>query len=136
MVSELVRKELRFLAPWYLALSGLIWLISLLARGFDWAMPLGLLLGCVTSAGYFILMGQGLEEAVRRFRNPALEKKRKMFVLGRYLLRYGGVAVVLAVSFLPGVRGVWLDPLGVLLPLLYPKAAYLLNAAFFKKGKR
>lgn len=138
-ISPAGARELRLLLPWSLALDVLCYLGSLFFVGPTVSMALGLLLGTAVMTVNFILLANSLEDAVRRYRHAPSGKSVKYFAMRNYLLRYLIAGAALALSFVVNLKP-WLNPVGVALPLVYPKLIYMIYSlavepCLNKKGK-
>lgn len=124
-LSEMIRRELKFLIPRALILDGAVYIISLPVYGLCAKVPLGLLAGTAVMLLNFIILGLSSERAVER---PLASAKRYMFA--SYMVRL----LITGVLFYAGLTLPQIDLVAAALPQLYPKLAYTMSAAVKKKG--
>lgn len=124
-LSEMIRRELKFLLPRVLILDGAVYIISLPVYGLCTEVPLGLLAGTAVMLLNFIILGLSSERAVER---PLASAKRYMFC--SYMIRL----LITGVLFYIGLTFPQIDLIAAALPQLYPKLAYTMHAAAKRKG--
>ncbi len=123
--TKMINEEFIFFAPRSVALSVLIFLISLPFFGFGYEIPLSLLLGNVLTLFNFIALGFTVEHAVVRPIKSA-QRLMKLSYVGR--LAVMGVFIYLAIV-LP-----CFNVIAVIIPLFYPKVIYTIYGIINRKG--
>ncbi len=124
-LSNMIRKELRFLLPRALVFDLAVYIISLPVYGFCLEVPLGLLAGTAVMLMNFIILGLSAERAVEY---PKGQAKAIMFT--SYMIRF----IITGLLFIAGVKFSCINLAAAAIPQLYPKLAYTLGAALKKKG--
>lgn len=124
-MSDMIKRELKFLLPRAAVLDLVIYLISLPVYKLGAEVPLGLLAGTAVMLLNFIILGKSAERAVER---PVASAKRLMF--GSYMLRLA----ITGVLFYAGVKLPQINLIAAAIPQLYPKFAYTLDAMIKRKG--
>ena len=124
-LSEMIRRELKFLLPRTLVLDCMIYIISLPVYKLCAEIPLGLLAGTAVMLLNFIILGLSAERAVEYPVNLA-----KGIMFGSYMVRL----LITGVLFYAGVKLPQLNLLAAAIPQLYPKLAYTLDAMVKRKG--
>ena len=124
-LSEMIRRELKFLLPRALIFDGIIYIISLPVYKLCTDVPLGLLAGTAVMLLNFIILGLSSERAVEK---PLPRAKGYMF--GSYMVRL----LITGVLFVAGLKLPQINLLAAAIPQLYPKLAYTLDAMIKRKG--
>ncbi len=124
-LSNMIRRELRFLLPRTLVFDLAVYIISLPVYKLCLEVPLGLLTGTAVMLMNFIILGLSAERAVEY---PKGQAKAIMFT--SYMIRF----VIAGLLFFAGVKCPYINLAAAAIPQLYPKLAYTLNAALKKKG--
>ncbi|MCM1479386.1 MAG: ATP synthase subunit I [Muribaculaceae bacterium] len=123
-LSEMIRRELKFLVPRALIFDGIVYIISLPVYGLCGEVPLGLLAGTAVMLLNFIILGLSSERAVEKTLSMA-----KGYMFGSYMIRL----LITGLLFYAGVTFPQIHLLAAAVPQLYPKLAYTLNAASLKR---
>ncbi|HAP79149.1 MAG TPA: hypothetical protein DCQ78_03050 [Ruminococcus sp.] len=118
------KNELKFILMWTLSLDLVAYGISVIFMGINISFLLGLLIGSLT---LFINLWH-LYRSVRKV--IAKGRGNKNAMLGGYLFRSLVACISVAVSF----RFDWINTIGAVLPLFYPKVIYTLYS-IVKGGK-
>ncbi|MBQ2823025.1 MAG: ATP synthase subunit I [Oscillospiraceae bacterium] len=128
LLSPMITKELKFLAPRALILDCIIFLILLPFYKLCAEIPLGLAAGTLVMLLNFIILGLSSERAVER---TIASAKRYMFA--SYLIRLA----ITGCLFVLCIKTPYLNIVTAAIPQLYPKICYTLNAAVQarKEGK-
>lgn len=124
-LSEMIRRELKFLLPRALVLDCMIYIISLPVYKLCAEIPLGLLAGTAVMLLNFIILGLSAERAVEYPVNLA-----KGIMFGSYMIRL----LITGLLFIAGLKLTQINLLAAAIPQLYPKFAYTLDAMVKKKG--
>ena len=125
-IDPTVRKESLYIASVTGILSLLLQAGFLIARHWDYTVLLGNLLGAVTAAGNFFLMGITVQKAVAREKKPAADLM-KFSQTVRLLMQL--VVAVLGFA-LPCFNGY-----AVIIPLFFPRAGIMIRP-FLDKNKQ
>lgn len=97
------------------------------AGAFSLSMVVGTLLGCGYSLFSFVLLGWSLETALAK--DPVAAQR---YMSGRYFLRLGLTAIVIIVSFQVDI----INPVGMIVPLFFPKLIIHTRSILEKGGKK
>ena len=124
-LSEMIRRELKFLLPRALVLDCMIYIISLPVYKLCADIPLGLLAGTAVMLLNFIILGLSAERAVEYPVNLA-----KGIMFGSYMIRL----IITGLLFIAGLKLPQIHLLAAAVPQLYPKIAYTFDAMVKKKG--
>ncbi len=124
-MSDNLRNELKFIGIRSVFLNISAYLISFLFIGVNISMLLGLVLGTAVMFIYLVMLYNSVEKSV-----VLQEKKAKNKMMRGYLLRLLVIGVAVVLSFKVSI----INPVGVLLPLFYPKIIYVGGAIFKRKG--
>ena len=124
-VDETVRRETRYIAIWVAVLSILMEAVFLLLRRWNLTVLWGNLLGGFIAVLNFFLMGLGVQKAVDQEEKDAKTTMR-VSQTGRTMM-----------LFVAAGLGILLDavqPVAVILPLLFPRIAVAFRPKFDKKS--
>lgn len=122
---DIALEELRRLAPLLAALNAAMLAVCALTGRLDSPMLLGMLIGNAYAAVHFILIGVAAERVVQL--TPA-EAQRQM--AAAYFLRLMLMSVVIIV----GMKANFINALGVIVPLFFPKLSLTIGHIFIWKG--
>ncbi len=117
-VDATVKKESLYIASVTGILSLLLQAVFLIARHWDYTVLLGNILGAVTAAGNFFLMGITVQKAVAKEKKPAADLM-KFSQTARLLMQL--VVAVLGFA-LPCFNGY-----AVIIPLFFPRIAIMIR---------
>ena len=124
-LSEMIRRELKFLLPRALVLDCMIYIISLPIYKLCAEIPLGLLAGTAVMLLNFIILGLTAERVVEYPVNLA-----KGIMFGSYMVRL----LITGLLFFAGLKLAQINLLAAAIPQLFPKLAYTFDAMVKKKG--
>lgn len=129
MPSESLRKEIRMLGIRAVWLDLAAYLISIPLIGVTLSFAAGLLLDTAAMLGMLAV----LSYSVRRMAEDA--KRAGVTSQKRYLLLYGLRLLIFAVSFGASLMlRAYISPVGVVIPMLYPRLIYTAGALFTRSG--
>lgn len=117
--------ELKRLSPILAALNLAMLAVSLVTGYLDGAMVLGLLLGNAYAAVHFILIGVAAKAVVK-----LTPQEAQRWMAASYFLRMMLTSVVIIVGF----KAPFINALGVILPLFFPKISLNIGHIFLWKG--
>ncbi len=118
------KREMKFILLWSLSLDFIAYGVSIIFMGINISFLIGLAVG---NTALFINL-RLLNRSVEKITASAGRKKNPM--MGGYLFRSLIACSAVAVSF----RFDWINTIGAVLPLFYPKVIYTLYS-IFKGGK-
>ena len=124
-LSEMIRRELKFLLPRTLVLDCMIYIISLPVYKLCAEIPLGLIAGTAVMLLNFIILGLSAERAVEYPVNLA-----KGIMFGSYMIRL----LITGLLFFAGLKLPQIHLLAAAIPQFFPKLAYTFDAMVKKKG--
>lgn len=120
-----VYQEMRSLAPYFLAVSGIYMAImSVLAFALhDYTLPVGALYGIVVAVLNFLMLGKCAQKAVRK-----TEKQANVYMSGMYCLRYLGLFAMLTI----GALAPFISLISAAIPLFFTRIAIMVRT-FIRK---
>ena len=118
------KNELKFILMWTLSLDLVAYCISVIFMGINISFLLGLLIGSLT----LLINMWHLNKSIRKV--TATGRGNKNAMLGGYLFR----SLVACISVVASFRFDWINTIGAVLPLFYPKVIYTLYS-IVKGGK-
>ncbi len=124
-MDDNLKSELKFIGKYSLVLNIVAYLVSLAVVGLNISMLLGLLIGTVVEFVYLIMLYKSIEKSV-----GLNEKSAQSKMMGGYLLRL----LVIGVAMVTAFKVSCINPVGVFLPVFYPKIIYVGGAIFKRKG--
>ncbi len=124
-MNDILRNELKFIGIRSVFLNISAYLISFLFIGVNISMLLGLVLGTAVMFIYLVMLYNSVEKSI-----VLQEKKAKNKMMRGYLFRLLVIGAAVVLSFNVSI----INPVGVLLPLFYPKIIYVGGAIFKRKG--
>lgn len=121
--NEPVYQEMRSLMPYFLIVSGVYLLASVMlcfANGGDYSLPIGAVYGCVLAAASFFLLGKACQSAVKR----KSEKDAQNYMSAMYCARYMGLFVMLTL----GALAPFISLITSVIPLFFPRISIMIRA--------
>ncbi len=123
-IDSTVLKETVFVGAVVLILSALMQAVFLVIGKWDYTVLLGNLLGFIAAVGNFFLMGLSVQKALGKE-----EKEARSVVKTSQSLRLLMLIAVCAVGYIAPVFNI----LAVIIPLLFPRIAFVIKSFMIKK---
>lgn len=118
-----IKNELKNLYIGMAIINVIVFAITLL-WGFSLSMLIGLIIGYAFMCWNMYYLGHTISKAVYR-----QKPNNKGFMVGNYALRYSILFILVLVAFFVD----FINPVGIILPLFYPRVVLTINS--FRKGK-
>ena len=127
MPSDAIRKELKMLAGRAVFLNIAAYLMSVIILGVTLSFAVGLLLGTAVLFGSLLLLQYSLKRMAEDAKRTGVTNQR------RYQMFYALRLLLFAVAFGTSlVLRVYISPVAVAIPMLYPRLIYTAGAIFFR----
>lgn len=124
-MNDNLKHELKIIGFRSIFLNISAYLISFIFLGLNISMLIGLLLGTLVMFIYLIMLYRSIENTVSAGLRFARAK-----MMGGYLLRLLLIGILIVASF----KLDFINPVGAILPIFYPKMIYVGGAIFKRKG--
>lgn len=123
-LDKAIKKETAYVALWVIILSAFTQAVFLIIGKWDYTVLLGNILSGGASILNFLLMGISVQKSLGRD-----EKSVKQYMKGSSMLRTFMLFAIAAVGVLLPVFSTWT----VLIPLFFPRIAFMFRPLFAKK---
>lgn len=124
--NQPVYEEMRSLAPYFLAVSGIYMaiMLALAVAARDYTLPVGALYGIIVAVLNFLMLGKSAQNAVRKS-----EKQANTYMSGMYCLRYLGLFAMLTI----GALAPFISLIAAAIPLFFTRIAIMIRTFMGKE---